>query len=231
MSESEIVNGWCQDCDICRTDRIPFLTEMPLQQRTTLMSSSVHRTYRKGSTLFHKGQKVDALYIILRGKVKLMNNDGEGREQIVGIFSTYDTIWEGILLEGSAFPYSGVCLTDVRICMIHRTDFINVLKDSAVALNIITMLSRKLHDANERNLLLSMKDPKAKVAAFLLYRQSRDGDYSIDLKLDDIAASLSLRPETVSRKISELAEEGLIRRTGRSSIRIIDFEGLEEVSS
>ena len=134
-----------------------------------------------------------------------------------------------MLIEGSCFPYSAVCLVNVTVCIIYRADFINVLSDSSVALNIIAMLSRKLHDANERNMLLSTKDPKARLAAFLLYREKRDKEEIIELKLGDIAASLSMRPETVSRKISELIDEGLIKREGKSSIRIIDFEGLEEM--
>ena len=78
-------------------------------------------------------------------------------------------------------------------------------------------------------MILSTKDPKNRLAYFLLYREKRDHEESMQLKLEDIAASLSMRPETASRKLNELIKEGLIERVGKSCIKIIDYEGLESL--
>lgn len=220
---------WLEVARECSMENIPFLASMPEKEKTELLGKSEFKRIRKGSYLFHEGDNVDAIYIILKGKIKLTRYDAEGREQIVGIFAGNDTIWEGMLLEDSRFPYSGVSMINTYVCIIYRSDFVKALSDFHVALNIIALLSRKLHDANERNLLLSTKDPKARLAAFLLYREKRDHEETIDLRLEDIAASLSMRPETASRKIRELTDEGLIRRVGKSRIQILNYEGLEEV--
>ena len=172
----------------CSTENIPFLASMPEEEKTKLLEKSELRRVRRGSYLFHEGDSVDAIYIILKGKLKLTRFDAEGREQIVGIFAKNDTVWEGMLIEDSRFPYSGVSMVNTFVCIIYRSDFVKVLSDFHVALNIIALLSRKLHDANERNLLLSTKDPKARLAAFLLYREKRDHEETIDLRLEDIAA-------------------------------------------
>ena len=222
---------WLGVAKECSIENIPFLASMPEKEKSEIIEKSELKRVRKGSYLFHEGDNVDAIYIILKGKVKLTRFDSEGREQIVGIFAKNDTVWEGMLLEDSRFPYSGVSMINTYVCIIYRSDFVKVLSDFHVALNIIALLSRKLHDANERNLLLSTKDPKARLAAFLLYREKRDREETIDLRLEDIAASLSMRPETASRKIKELSDEGLIRRVGKSRIQILNFEGLEEVQS
>ncbi len=215
----------------CSTENIPFLASMPEEEKTKLLEKSELRRVRKGNYLFHEGDSVDAIYIILKGKLKLTRFDADGREQIVGIFAKNDTVWEGMLIEDSCFPYSGVSMVNTFVSIIYRKDFVKVLSDFHLALNIIALLSRKLHDANERNLLLSTKDPKARLAAFLLYREKRDHEETIDLRLEDIAASLSMRPETASRKIKELSDEGLIKRVGKSRIQILNFEGLEDVTS
>lgn len=221
---------WLGVAKECSTENIPFLASMPEAEKTKLIEKSELKRVRKGSYLFHEGDSVDAIYIILKGKLKLTRFDAEGREQIVGIFAKNDTVWEGMLIENSRFPYSGVSMVNTFVCIIYRSDFVKVLSDFNVALNIIALLSRKLHDANERNLLLSTKDPKARLAAFLLYREKRDHEETIDLRLEDIAASLSMRPETASRKIKELSDEGLIKRVGKSRIQILNFEGLEDVT-
>ena len=46
-------------------------------------------------------------------------------------------------------------------------------------------------------------------------------------KLDDIAGSVGLRPETVSRYIRRMVNDGLIEKVGQSGIRITDFAAMQ----
>ena len=89
------------------------------------------------------------------------------------------------------------------------------------------MLSQKLNEAAKKSIILSKSDPKKRVGSFILYRYKKSEENSIVLKLDDIAASINLRAETVSRKISELEKEGFIRKIGQSRIEIADLTSLK----
>ncbi len=220
------------ECELCGEEKacsIPFLENMPPEQRIFLQQRTIKKTLNTRSMLFREGETVDGIYIIRNGRVKLTRFDPEGNEQIVGIFSSNETIWEGLLMQGSVFPYSAECLTKTSVCIIERDEMLKVLQDPSVSIEMLAMLSQKLHDANERNMILSTKDPKSRVAFFLLYREKRDHEESMQLKLEDIAGSLNMRPETASRKINELIKERLIERVGKSSIKIIDYEGLESL--
>ncbi len=217
----------CVNCGEQCISHIEFLEGLDEEKQNRVMEGAVRRTCRKGSSLFRQGDPVDAVYIIHTGRVKLCTWDPDGREQIVGLFSDKDTIWEGIFIEGSRYPYSAVCMTDVYCCRVMRKDLEKVMEDPAIAMRVIGLLSRKLHEANERVMLLSSSSPRARIAGFMLNRSRSAGSSSIVLKLDDIAASVSLRPETVSRRMRELEREGLIQKTGQSSFRILDAEGLE----
>ena len=132
-------------------------------------------------------------------------------------------------MDGSRYPYNAVCLTDVECCKLFIGDIEKVMEDPSVSLKIIALLSRKLHDANERVLLLSTSSPKARLAGFLLNRSRHTSSDTVMLRLDDIAASIQLRPETVSRRITEMQKEGLIEKTGQSSILIKDRQALEKI--
>ena len=215
----------CSDSDICS---IPFLDNMPEDQKKFLQLKAVKKIYFKKSLLFHEGQHVDSIYIIRKGRVKLTRFDASGNEQIVGIFSDNETIWEGLMTKGSKFPYSAECLTRTTVCALKKDELMKVLDDPYVMLDILAMLSQKLHDANERILVLSVKEPKNRLAAFLLYRKKRSSEEVMQLTLDDIAASISLRPETVSRKLNELIKEGYIEKVGKSGIRVLDYDGLKD---
>ena len=49
------------------------------------------------------------------------------------------------------------------------------------------------------------------------------------MRLNDIAAFVNLRPETVSRKLSELQKAGYIKRISKSQIQIDDIDALSEI--
>ena len=219
----------CEECGGFCSENIPLMEGLPVNAQVSLMEHSKHANHKKGSYLFREGEVVDSICIIRKGRVKLCRYDSLGREQIITILADHDIIWEGMFLDGSIYPYSAVCLTNASICQIHRDDFIKVVDDPTAAMNIIILLSKKLHDANERNMLLSTKDPMARLAGFLMYRVDRSPTDDIVLKLEDIAASVNLRMETVSRKLRELEKMGLIARTGHGKIKVMDRDALREI--
>ena len=228
MASSPSLPGPCLLCGQDCMHRLELMTGLPLAQQTLLMRRAVQISLDRNETLFETGDPVCGIFLIRRGRIKLTNFDAEGREQIVGIFSAGDTLWEDLSRE-ARYPYTGVCLEPADVCRLDRTVFEEALQDPQIALRVIDLLSRRLRDANARNLLLSTPDPLQRLAGFLL-RQSRDsqGD-TVTLRLEDIAGSISLRSETVSRKLRELEKQGLVKRIGQSGIRILDREGLQTV--
>ena len=182
--------------------------------------------FQRGDLLFHEGDRVSSIVIIKQGQVKLSTYEADGRENIIGIFADNDTIWEGVFSGERTYPYSAVCLTTTYCCFVRRSDVESAISDPTVALRVIHMLSDKLHDANERSRILSISEPVKRIAAFLIYREKRSNEPYITLRLDDIAGSVGLRPETVSRNIRKLVSEGLIEKVGQSGFRIPDFERL-----
>ena len=217
----------CEECEGSCIKNIAFLQGIPEDKQAEIMLRSVHKCYDRDDAVFREGDPVNSVFIIKHGQVKLVTFDAEGREKIVGIFSDADTVWEGIFVEGSRYPYSCVCLTPATLCCIRRSDVENAVSNPQVALRVISMLSLKLHDANERNMILSVNEPVARIAAFLIYCERRSSDPVIKLRLDDIAGSVGLRPETVSRYIRRMVNDGLIEKVGQSGIRITDFAAMQ----
>lgn len=203
-----------------------LLESLPEESREKLLRNVVYTTIPAGRYIFQEGQPADYICILREGKVKLSHIDPDGRESIVMLLSENDTIWESLFLYDGRFPYSAVTLTKTRLCRIYKENFIHILDDPRAALEIVTMLSRKLHDANERNQLLAVQDPEARVAGFLIYHRERSGEDLLNYRLEEIAASVGLRPETVSRKLGQLQKEGLVERAGKGKIRIRDLSGL-----
>lgn len=219
-------------CLNCPRGHDSFLEELEAAEREAISRKLRGYCLKKGELLFQEGAPADSLWIIRQGSVKLSTYDSEGREQIIAIFSEGETIWISMFLDkkDASYPYSAVCLNDVIVCQIFRQDFESSVQDTHTALKIVGLLSKKLHDANERILILSANDPTAKIARLFLYRINHNGGTSITMKLDDIAAHVSLRPETVSRKLGELCDLGVLRKVGQSTFAVLDFSALEEIA-
>lgn len=207
---------------LCTKD-VKLFSSLDYEDQVFLASTSIHTDYNKGHSIILQGDIADSIRIIRNGKVKLHNYDLEGKEYILDILSKGDSIGENLFLDKSTFQYNVTCLSNVGICEISRDNFVNLLsKRPEAGINLIVSLSRKLNEANEMVQILSENNAFKRVAAFLLYRKSRLSDEEIELTVDDIAASINLRRETVSRKISELQSLELITRKGKSKIIITD---------
>lgn len=217
----------CKGC----SDFCPDMELGAASKAQWLKSRAKYYAVPKGSYLFRENDPCEAIYILHKGRVKLCTVDSDGQEHITGLFAEHETIWEGILVPSSRHSADAVCLTDVEYCRLERKDLEKALTDSALAMRIIGLLSKKLHDANRRNKVKSMIDPKARVAAFLTYILRRQSGDTITLRLDELAGSLALRPETVSRKIKELEREGYIRKIGQSTIKVLNPDKLFEIGN
>ena len=223
------INDKCRNCNRMCINSLTVMSGLDAEMQAKIMESALRRKLRKGSYLYREGDSCDGVYLLLKGKIKLCTYDSDGREEIVGIFWAGEIIWEGLFIEDSTYSYDAVCLEATDCCMIPRYELEAVTEDPHVALKVIKLLSEKLRAANERVLLLTTEEPKARLAGFLLRQSKFAGSDTVVMRLEEISASIHLRPETVSRKIRELEREKIIAKTGQSSIRILDFQALRDI--
>jgi CRP/FNR family transcriptional regulator len=91
--------------------------------------------------------------------------------------------------------------------------------------------------AQDQMLLLSRKTALEKIATFLLLlserqhrRRARLGSIGLPMTRDDIADYLGLTIETVSRTLSRLKSEALIRQISLSEIKLTSTDGLRDIT-
>lgn len=225
-----------RDCASCRDgasclDGIRLFAKLPTEAKAELMASAVQRHFARGDVMVHEGEPISAILILRSGRIKTFRNDVDGEEIVLDVLHDGQAIWHGMFLEGNAYHYSVGCITDVDACIIARTDFERVLSDNPdAALGLIKTLATELVDAEEKAMLLGIRDPRRRVASYLLARERRCLHGEISLKVTDIAGSVYLRPETVSRNIAQLEREGLVERLGRGRLRISDHDGLRRIA-
>ncbi|HCW22398.1 MAG TPA: Crp/Fnr family transcriptional regulator [Lachnospiraceae bacterium] len=215
------------DHDTSCMDRIRLFRGLPKSSRQELMADVIHRSYKEGHLLIEEETKVRYIIVIRRGRVKICRGDADGEEHILDILHDGQAIWHDLFLKEPVYHYSAVCLTDADCCLFSREKFMQIItREPEMALGLIAMLSTELTEEKEKVMLLSIRDPDTRLAGFLLDRDGKCLNGKISMKLSDIAATISLRPETVSRSLTKLQKAGYIERAGRGELRVTDREGL-----
>lgn len=221
----------CQTCsrgNLC-TSSIPLFQSLDYRIQEKLASSAKHVFYKKGDRIFSEGDSCDRIYIVHQGKIKLSAIDPKGKENIIDILLPGDSLGEDRFLGQGQFPFDALCLEDTATCQIDGLSFRQVFAENPQAfMDLIAALSEKIKGQEEKIILLSENDTAKRLASFLLMRSRRISASTIELSIEDIAASINLRAETISRKIQVLRDLGLVKREGKSKITILDIEKLKE---
>ena len=203
------------------TSEIRLFKSLPKDVQEDLVNHSDHIQYPKGKIIAQEGDKIDSVLIIRHGRIKTCRYDASGEEYIMDVLHEGQAIWHDMFLNDYTYHYSIVTLSTTMVCKIKRTDFMHLLtKYPNATMSLITMLSTELQEAKEKAQLLSVRQPLIRLAGFLISKDTTCTNHVIRMKLDDIAASIGLRAETVSRCISKLEEQQLITRLGQGKLKV-----------
>ncbi|MGI5931293.1 MAG: Crp/Fnr family transcriptional regulator [Eubacterium sp.] len=210
---------------------VRMFRELPPDIQKELAGKAIHSTHEAGSYIASENDEIRSVIIIRTGKVKISRTDAMGEEHILDVLHDGQSVWHGIFLKDHYYNYDVICMGKVEICEIPRSAIMKALtQNPQISLSLIEILAQDIMDAEEKVMLLSIREPKQRVATFLLRRDRRCLGTEIQLKLEDIASSVNLRAETVSRNIAQLEKEGIIQRTGRGRLKVINREKLRELT-
>lgn len=127
-----------------------------------------------------------------------------------------------------------VALTELELVIFPSRQFLDVAQDDPVVLrSVLTRSLEALHRSRTKMMQLGHKSARQRIADFLVTMAKRltgrtDGPCELSLPMSrrDIADSLGLTIETVSRQFTELRDAGFIETEGRSSVRLTDIRQL-----
>jgi CRP/FNR family transcriptional regulator len=157
----------------------------------------------------------------------------DGRRQMVGLLLPSDFLGRP---NRESATYDVTATTDLQLCCFRRTPFLGIMGETPhIAQRLLEMTLDELDAARDWMLLLGRKTAREKIASFLTIIARRDatysttrglGEVSFDLPLtrEAMADYLGLTLETVSRQMSGLKRDGVIRLEGKRHVVVPDFE-------
>lgn len=218
----------CQDC-LC-TSKIPLFCELDENEQRNIVDAAEHFERGPGELVVLENEKADFILVIREGKVKLNTFDSEGKEYILSVKAESHIIGEEYLLKNTVFDYNVETIEETKFCKISTgVLFEKSMENPLFAQKMILNLAKELQNANNKIRLMMETDALRRICGFLLHQSSLIESDEIRLSLDDISAIINLRKETVSRKLKQLEQRGLIHRDGHKKIKLIALKELEEI--
>lgn len=178
-----------------------------------LSHHGVARMFRERTVLVTEGEKTDALYIILEGRVRAYVSDSQGREAVLSIMGPGEYFGEIAFDEGPRSA-SVITLEPCRLLVIPRAEFAQFLETHpAFAHHFINKLIGRIRVLTENVRSLALMDAYGRVARLLLEASiSKDGQQYIPEKLTqaEIASRVGCSREMVSRIFKDLVQGNYI---------------------
>jgi CRP-like cAMP-binding protein len=152
------------------------------------------RTFQAGEMIFSEFEPGDTFYLIQSGRVELVKIIGD-IERTLDILQPSGMFGEMAILENSLRSATAIALDTVQALEFNSKNFeILMLGNPPIALKLLRMFARRIYDSKRRFMILTLKDPQAKIAdVFLMLNESlQDIDKSTESRVfmttvDDVA--------------------------------------------
>ena len=169
-----------------------------------------------GETLFTQGDDATAVFAVETGRVKLVRYTGEGR------MVTFEVVRQGEILAESAlfletYPCTAIAQEASRIIIYPQEALRSALQNDPELAEDLTM--RLINKIQTLKIRLEWFNSRAAHERLLQYLRFLSGAnqtvVNLDRPLKEIAGELGFTPETLSRALARLEQQGAIARRGR----------------
>ena len=202
------------------------LSETDLETVATLVTD---HHYKSGEYLFTAGDAADSLLILAHGQAKVFQMAANGKEQMLRILQTGDFDGEAALFANSDHNSFAQALMDTDVCQISRQDFQKLMQETPeLAVNMVNALGRRVAQLEQQTTEVTTSSVESRLANYLLETSAGLDKtvFTLPLKKKDIATYLGTTPETISRKLTSLAKQGMIQKISNNEFKILNADRL-----
>lgn len=212
---------------------VPLFEGLPKKQIEDLAMILADQAFKRGQIIFSEGDEGSGFYVVVSGRVKVFKLSSEGKEQILHILGPGEPFGEVPVFAGEHFPAHAQAMVESRVFFFPRDAFVALIRNNpSLALNMLALLSRRLRRFAALIDDLSLKEVPGRLAAHLLYlSDQKKGAKDLELTITkaQLASLLGTIPETLSRILGKMTDQGLIDSKG-PRISIVDRDALSDLA-
>ena len=221
-------------CVSCEARHRGICGALTPDQLVALSRSTKRHKAETGKELMSDAGSVDRFSNVLSGVVKLTKTLSDGRQQIVGLQFAPDFLGRPFQAESTL---TAEAATNVELCSFPRQTLERMMKEQPdLEHRLLEQKLRELDQARDWMVALGRKTAAEKIASFLLMiarnidpaagPEHRAAAFDLPLSRAEIADFLGLTIETVSRQLTRLRGDNVIRIDNNRHIVVGDLARL-----
>lgn len=211
----------------------PLLAQLSDEQRERVARHASQLRLDAEQLLFSQGDAANRFYLVLAGQMQLYRLSPEGAKKVIEIVAPGQTFAEALMfLNEPRYPVCASALVPTALIAMDSADFSAMLRESVdTCFLLLGALSQRLRGLIAEIDNLTLHTATSRVARYLLAKLPAERrTLTLEVRKGVLASRLSVQPETFSRVIRNLADQGIIEVEG-SHVTILDPGGLRGIAA
>jgi len=182
----------------------------------TLVTDVATKALDKGEVLFHRGDAANSFYFLDSGLVELNLIAASGEKKVLEVVSPGRTFAEAIaFMQEKKYPVTAEALATSTLAQIPIRAYIDLVYTNPDAcMRLLSDVCRHLHARVREIENLTVQNARSRLTSYLLDHvvETNDDEATVRLGLPRhvIASRLSIQPETLSRLLRNMVDEGVL---------------------
>jgi CRP-like cAMP-binding protein len=194
---------------------VPLFREMDREHLCYIAEHAHYQSLQKDQFVFHKGDTCRGIYIVIKGNIKISFLSMEGKEHVARIVGPGQSFAEAMAFLKKNSPATVQAITAARVLLLPSEVVFKCINESPeCAFSMLAGLSRRLHLLVTELESVTLNSSQQRIIGFLLQNHDDNDGNKTSITLEatktTIASHLNLTPETFSRILHKLSDEGLI---------------------
>lgn len=220
-------------CNNTCASRVPIFQGLTPHELGRFNDILITKEYDSGEIIYAQNSPAQTLCIVNTGAVKLYKTSPEGKEQVLRILGPGEFFGEAVLFSRQTRTASAHALGAAKICQLDKSQAEDIIqRHPEIAHKLIAALNLRLTQAEEQIEYLGTRTTLQRVARLIvdLAQDQKSTTVTLPLSREGLASLTGMTVENFSRKLGELATQGLIISQGRRKLLITGLESLIELT-
>ena len=203
--------------DIVKSNDLFEGIELSDFEKTIPCLSPIKKKFNKNEIVLHAGDKVNYIYIILSGSVKIIKYDIDGKENILTELSVSESF-------GEVFACSNMLKSFVTVVSLVKSevlllDYKKIITScssacpshSKLIANMLKLVANKNLVLHQKIELISKRTTRERLLLYLDMHRGQEKKFTIPHSRENLAAYLCVDRSAMSNEFSKMQKEGVIK--------------------
>lgn len=215
--------------------RHPMFGNLPGSDIDMLASYARIERFRKGATIFHKGDAGGGLMAVLDGQVKISVPSAEGKEAVLNIIRAGQVFGEIALLDGQPRTADAIAMVDCDLMVLDRREFVPLLRANPdLALRIMELLCARLRRTSEQVEDVMFLHLEGRLAKALLRLSEDQGaaqapSARVAITQRELGQMIGMSRESTNKQLQDWQRQGWVRLI-KGGVELLDRTALLEMT-